>query len=567
MGKAKRTKRKRRGARREARCRTASKAQALPTPLRSRAVLDALLHAQTPQEPCWKLLPWVLALAFAVRAAVALAGNFVLHPDEIMQYLEPAHALVFGNGIVHWEFFYGGRSWLVPGLVAAALALLELLGFGQPHWYVDVVKLMFCAASLLIPAGMYFFARRHFGELAARIALVAGAFWYELVGFAHKPMTEFVTTALLCMLLVLCMRRSPDNTRTVWLTAALAVFVAAIRVQYAPIAFFLLGVAFLHTQRRMPLVLASGAVFLAVGVFDAVTWNAGLFHSYIANIQVNLFLDPLRAGESPPYQFLLWLAQASTGLAALCLLTALPNLRRYGFLFTLIAVILVVHSLSSHKEYRFIFAVVPLWLLIGSDLAARIAARPSRLPWPTATMASVFALVSIAGILNALPAQHRIYHGYSNFRGTISFFRDRDPLLEAYLQLARAPGVAGVLHGDRYYHELPGYYYLHRKVPFYDRNTVQVIGETTPATLARSATHILVENPELDIPGYRVERKLGEVRIWRREADVPEIRDWEDYAPIVVRDWYPLMRQIDPQSPAPPDDFGIRFANGKSGSP
>ena len=36
-------------------------------------------------EPRWKLVPLVLALAFAVRAAVALTGDFVLHPDEIMQ--------------------------------------------------------------------------------------------------------------------------------------------------------------------------------------------------------------------------------------------------------------------------------------------------------------------------------------------------------------------------------------------------------------------------------------------------------------------------------------------------
>ena len=60
----------------------------------------------------------VLVLAFAVRAAIALCGDFVLHPDEVMQYLEPAHRLVFGNGVTYWEFFYGARAWLVPGVVA-----------------------------------------------------------------------------------------------------------------------------------------------------------------------------------------------------------------------------------------------------------------------------------------------------------------------------------------------------------------------------------------------------------------------------------------------------------------
>ena len=76
------------------------------------------MHPQTPDEPVWKFLWPVLVAAFAVRAAIALSGDFMLHPDEIMQYLEPAHDAVFGNGVVYWDMFYGTRSWLVPGLVA-----------------------------------------------------------------------------------------------------------------------------------------------------------------------------------------------------------------------------------------------------------------------------------------------------------------------------------------------------------------------------------------------------------------------------------------------------------------
>ena len=123
------------------------------------ALLDGLVHPRASDEPPWKLLPLVLALAFAARAAVALAGDFVLHPDEIMQYLEPAHRLAFGNGVVYWEYFYSARSWLVPGAVAGVLKLSDAVGLGQPWWYVGGVKLMFCASSLAIPAAMYWFAR------------------------------------------------------------------------------------------------------------------------------------------------------------------------------------------------------------------------------------------------------------------------------------------------------------------------------------------------------------------------------------------------------------------------
>ena len=216
-----------------------------------RALVEGLIHAQAPEQPRWKLAPPVLALAFAARAAVALAGDFTLHPDEIMQYLEPAHRLVFGNGVIYWEWFYGARSWLVPGVVAAVLALFELVGLGEPFWYVAGVKLLFCALSLVVPAGMYGFARRHFGETAGRAALIAGAFWYELVRFAHKPFTELVALAPLAGLLALCARPRLDRAPAVCLAAGLAVLAGAIRMHYAPVAAVLLAVVFVRTRRKL----------------------------------------------------------------------------------------------------------------------------------------------------------------------------------------------------------------------------------------------------------------------------------------------------------------------------
>ena len=38
--------------------------------------------------------------------------------DEIFQTVEPAHRLVFGYGLVPWEFQLGMRSWLLPGVIA-----------------------------------------------------------------------------------------------------------------------------------------------------------------------------------------------------------------------------------------------------------------------------------------------------------------------------------------------------------------------------------------------------------------------------------------------------------------
>ena len=164
------------------------------------------------------VLPCLLA-AFAVRAAVALWGDFVLHPDEIMQYLEPAHYAAFGNGVLYWEYIHGARSWLIPGAVAGVLKALDAIGLAQPAVYIAVVKLLFCLLSLLIPWAMYRFTRITVNEQAARVALLFGCFWYELVALAHKPFTEFVSAAVLMTALALSVGARNANARIPYLNA------------------------------------------------------------------------------------------------------------------------------------------------------------------------------------------------------------------------------------------------------------------------------------------------------------------------------------------------------------
>ena len=534
---------------------------------RLRSALNAapgvLLHPQTPEQPVWKFLWPVLAAAFAVRAAIALSGDFMLHPDEIMQYLEPAHDAVFGNGVVYWEIFYGVRSWLVPGLAAGVIALLDAAGLGHPMWYVGGVELTFCAVSLLIPAGMYFFARRHLDETAARVALIAGAFWYELVGFAHKPMTEFVAAALLTVLLALCVRPSPSRPRVVWSVAFFAVLAAAVRIQYAPLPLALLGLFLLRLEKgaKAQLALAAGVFFLAVGVFDAVTWDAGLFHSFRSYLAFNLTVDREAAGAARPvHEYFWWLLFTGGGLSALGIAAALRDPRRYGFLLLLIALLLFTHSAQAHKDYRYVFAFMPLWLLVGAGVVAQLAARTGRPIQVYGLAGAVFATVSLAGILNALPYQEKVYA--STHAWTIKFIRGQDPIFAAYRYLASAPGVAGVWQVDRLYHDTPGYYHLHRKIPFYDWRTGQGNDLHKDAEALRtSVSHIVSQDPNLAVSGYATEKTFGNVRILRREDNRSPVRQWQGFNPTITDNMFDTRfgNRIYPDAAPPPANNNIRF--------
>ena len=383
-------------------------------------------------------------------------------------------------------------------------------------------------------------------------------------------MTEFVATALLMSLLALCVRPAPDKLRVVLTAAVLAVLVAAIRVQYAPLALLILGLFFLRTGKKTQLVLIAASVLVAIGIFDAITWDGGLFHSYVVNIRVNLALGDLLAGESPFYQFLWWLVIASTGIVALCILAALRDLRRYGFLLTLIALTLLIHSTQSHKEYRFIFVVIPLWLLIGTDIVVWLASRLSEnkscpsLRLAPLLLAAAFAAISLAGILNALPYQDRVYRVDSKEPSTVGFIRNQDPIFAAYRYLASAPGVYAVWQVDRPYFNLPGYYYLHRTIPFYDFSTGRLIfadqEKTEVEAIAASVSHIVSADPATSIPGYSVEKTFGTIRILRRDADEPAVRRWMDYAPTFKTGIFgDIARKLYPDAPTLPPNAGIRF--------
>ena len=536
---------------------------------RLRMAADGLLHLRTPAEPVWRWLWPVLALAFAARAAIALHGDFVLHPDEIMQYLEQGHRLAFDNGVVYWEFFYGARSWLIPGLIAGVLVLLDAVGLGEPAWYVGGVKLAFCAISLAIPAGMYFFARRHFDETAARAALLAGALWYELAGFAHKPMTEFVGTALLMALLVLCARPARGGRGGIaaaWMVAFLAVLTVAVRIQYAPLALALLGLWFLRAgmAAKLHAIAAASAFVFAVGLFDAVTWDGGLFHSYRTYLEFNLAIDRHRVEHVwPRYQYLVWLLFLGGGLSALCAAAALLDLRRYGFLLILLSLILVPHSIEEHKEYRYLFVLAPLWLLVGAGLVARLADRTGKRA-PVYGLAGVlFAAVSLAGVLNQLPRwDEALTERFSvGVRHPVRFLHGQDPEFAAYRWLAAAPEVKAVWDLDNDYLETPGYYYLHREVPFYDRqagfaNELHADLET----LRASVSHLVTVRPDLAVPGYVVEKEFGRVRILRREENEAPVRGWRGFNPTVTNlfgEGY--LPRLYPHALPPPVNFNIRF--------
>ncbi len=559
------------------------------------------------ETPAWHLLKPILIAALLLRYLVALTGDFVLHPDEIMQYLEPAHAAVFDSGVLHWEYYFGARTWIVPGLIACVLWFCKLLGLDSPFYYIALVKLLFCTLSVIVPYSMYYVGRALFNENTARIALVLGAFWYELIGFAHKPMTEFLATSLVFLLLAVVYRKtSPINTNRAIMIAGISVLIAAVRFHYIPIAGMIALVAFIHTTNRSRFIMIGSAIgfLMLIGLFEYATWGS-FFHSYITNIKVNLLLSQGRGSESSPYFYLLAMMIASGGLYGIALISSV-NFWRRGFIVLLIAFIVVPHMLEAHREYRFIYVALPLLLLLLADVLQNGLFLDREESFPSQkfikNMGLIYAVVvSGLGISNAIPWQHTVYKANSQETGRVNFITGQDKIFEVYRYLADDPSVKGVLENNNHYFNGAGYYYLHQSVPYYPANHVWQ-RFFTPNDISKHVSHIVMDsgstiegtvknnkgqvfvktgdqyillpriiydkrtsnlnfytpNGAFSINGFELIKKIGKYTVWRRIDNTLPITAWQSYTiyPDNVA-MHPLLDKATDNTRAPTPNLGI----------
>ena len=436
--------------------------------------ITSLFFPEPPKkyEDTWNKLWLWLGIAFVLRAIIALAGDFVLHPDEVMQYLEPAHKAVFGTGVAYWEFIYGARSWLVPSFVAGILWIMKTIALDQPSIYVYVVKLAFCAVSLLIPWGAYHVARYFYNESTGRLSLILTCLWPYLVVFGHKPFTEFVATAVFFAILGFMTMPRATKSSGALITGLMLAFVPFLRIQYL----FVAGFTWLYyaINRRSDWVFISfiGGVIMIVliGYFEVITWGGKfLFHSYYVNIYMNILIAEIRPPE-PWYFFLPRIFLATAGLIILSFVSFVLYYRRSLLFATIIIVLIVFHSLQVHKELRFVFLIHPVILITAASVIAFVLDKISEeftLNFSTAFTSLLLVLIST----NVIDDRY-LHEGNSNERGEPFYIFGQNNIFDVYFELSKMDNVKGVMHfGDPYYNT-PGFYYLHQDVPFYQSDII-----------------------------------------------------------------------------------------------
>ena len=330
---------------------------------------------------------WLLAAIFLLAAALRIVAALpfaVEHPDEVLQYLEPAyHLATKGPWVQTWEQHEGMRSWLLPGLIAGPMWLGKTL---DPGGTLDLLlpRLAFAACSLLLVA-----AAVRIGSLASRLhALAAGlatAIWFELVYMAPRLLSENLSTVAILFGAAALLKPWARLGR--WsdvFAGALLGLGFVLRIQHGPAiaALVLIAVPRAELRRYLPL-LAGGVAALALDAAVALAAGQTPFAWIVSNVMRNV-VEGRSAdfGTSRPWQYLQLLTRR-WGLAAVPLLIlAWIGARRSPPLAAAALVNFLVHSIIPHKEWRFIWltlAIVVILAALGSvELWSRTDARRRR---------------------------------------------------------------------------------------------------------------------------------------------------------------------------------------------
>jgi len=319
----------------------------------------------------------IAAIGLVVRLLVAVYSTGMHWPDEQFQTLEPASKVVYGYGLMSWEWQEGYRSWIAPAFFMPVLFLVKLTGTTGGLGPIIAARALMAIVSLTILFGVDRLLARMRAERRVRLLVAAFvALFPNLVHWAPSTLTDSLAAAFWWYALPRALREL-DLNRTVraglWLGLPILV-----RPQMG-----LLGAGFglvmlaTNRGRRQALGVAIGGSFMA-GLYGLVDWItlgfpfASLYRQLTQGLGKSEFY-----GVSPWWDYfprigqdqgLIWISIAIVSLA-IGLALRFGRHRRisrrsdWPRILAPLALYFVVHCWLKHKETRFIVVVLPLFAL------------------------------------------------------------------------------------------------------------------------------------------------------------------------------------------------------------
>jgi hypothetical protein len=408
----------------------------------------------------------LLALAIALRVA-AFNPYAAHHADETIQYLEQAHRIVFGYGVVPWEFRYFIRSWLIPLLLVPPMALGEAIDPGGtlylilPRAMVTLINLSPVVAAWFIGARQ---SRQH-----AIVAIAVMAVWVECVYFSVHILSESMATSLCFAAAALL--HSKAKLRAVVAAGFLMGLAGLMRFQFAPAIALYAAMVAGRDARLWKGLLAGGLPVVALGTAIDLAMGLTPYEWILTNYRMNIGEGRMReiGGISHVHYWDAVVHYWKWAGLVIPVLAALAWKQQRGLIVMAVANI-AVHQLIGHKEYRYLWLSMQTLLLVaalGSVNLLHLTIGGKRLSDPDGTKATLW-LVAGWGLMSMLLATSPTYR--------LDWRESGDPARLA-ARAMKDPAVCGLAVPRREYTQF-GYALLHRPKPTF------LLPDEGPVTLA-----------------------------------------------------------------------------------
>ncbi len=464
------------------------------------------------------LLALALAVGATLRVQQALTDDGLYWPDEIYQSLEPAHRLVFGYGLVAWEFIAGARNWALPALVAALMGVARMLGLDSPGGYLGFVKSAFALLGTATAWGSYRLARAYG---AVPLAAAASGALLSLASmalyFAPRAMSE--NACALPVVLGLALALKPDASRRALVGGASLLGLAVLlRLQSGVFCVGLVGVlAARRRWREAGVALAVLTVWAGLfGLLDRLTWGQW-FHSALVYLDFNVRQQGGTLWGTAPFSYYgRVLFDGMRGVTLAVVVLGVLALRRAPSLALLVAAFFILHALQPHKELRFLVPVFPLFAALAGVGMDVVLGEVQSLRLRGALAVGVM-LVGVGSALRSGQLTFGDLGQYEDLKPRASAYDDSGPINRLLTVAGQREDICGLKLEHVHIAWTGGYSYFHRPVPLYphfgpDRGSGRFNYVITGASqrlgaevVAEEAGHVLLRLPVgacVADPGY-----------------------------------------------------------------
>ncbi|KAI7903719.1 Alg9-like mannosyltransferase family-domain-containing protein [Cokeromyces recurvatus] len=301
------------------------------------------------------------------------------NPDEYWQSQEVAHNLVFGNGYLTWEWREKIRSFAHPIIIAALYKLIQWMGLDNTQLLVVVPRYFQAVLTAMADVATFTLAKKVIGnQIAPFILFTSLCSWFNFFMAARtlSNSIEMVFTILALNYWPLTGHCSLRNYRIALILASIA---CVMRPTNALIWLFLGIHLLIISPYRVKLAMnAAGVVSIVLllntlldtrlftGVWSFKVFTPWLFFKTNVINSISLF-----------YGVHTWHWYLTQGIPVI-LTTFLPFVGfglyrmdkaiydRIKILLGLTIWMIIVYSLLPHKEFRFIFPIVPILFIVAA---------------------------------------------------------------------------------------------------------------------------------------------------------------------------------------------------------